>query len=120
MKLSVQPHEYEFMATVAEVARYHGANRPGQTALSFEGRDTSYGELDRQSNRLANALIAAGVGRGECVAYFGKNSDTYFELLFAAAKAGAVIVPIGWRLAPPEAAYIIDHAAAKAVFVGGE
>lgn len=120
MKLSLQPEEFEAMPTLAAVARYHGRNRPTQVALSFEGRATTYAALDYQSNQVANGLIAAGVKPGECVAYLGKNSDRYFEIMLAAGKARAITVPIGWRLAPAEIAYIIDHAEAKVLFVGAE
>jgi acyl-CoA synthetase (AMP-forming)/AMP-acid ligase II len=117
---SLRPEEYANIGTVADVVRYHGRNRPNQIALSFEGRDTTYAALDYQSNQTANALIAAGVQPGDGVAYLGKNSDRYFEIMFAASKARAITVPIGWRLSPPEIAYLIDHAEAKVVFVGRE
>ena len=50
----------------------------------------------------------------------GKNSDHYFELLFGAVKAGVVVAPIGWRLAPPEVAYIVGDSDAALLFVGPE
>jgi long-chain acyl-CoA synthetase len=58
--------------------------------------------------------------KGDRIAYVGKNSDHYFELLFGAAKAGVVLAPIGWRLAPREIAYILGDAEARMVFVGPE
>ena len=119
-KLSVEPHEYDAMPTIAEAARYHGRGRPNQIALTFEGRDTTYADLDRQSNQVANGLIAAGVGVGECAAYLGKNSDRYFEIFFGAGKARAIMAPVGWRLSPAEAAYIIGNCEAKILFVGDE
>jgi long-chain acyl-CoA synthetase len=115
-----QPYEAEHMPTLAEIARHQGRTRPDQTVLTFEGRETTYAALDRQTNHAANALIAAGVRPGECIAYFAKNSDHYFELLLAASKARAIMAPVGWRLAPAEAAYIIDHSEAKVLFVGPE
>src|SRR5574338_816585 len=115
-----QPHEAQYMPTMAEVARYQARARPEQVVLSFEGRETTYAALDRQANQAANALIAAGVKPGQCIAYFGKNSDRYFELLLAASKARAIMAPVGWRLAPAEAAYLIDHSEAKVLFVGPE
>jgi acyl-CoA synthetase (AMP-forming)/AMP-acid ligase II len=117
---SLQPEELDLMPTLADVPRYHARKRGAQTALSFEGRLTNYADLDARSNQAAQALIAAGVNPGECVAYFGKNSDHYFELLFAAAKVGAIITPVGWRLAAGEAAYILTDCDAKVVFVGPE
>ena len=44
---------------------------------------------------VAAALLAEGLIKGDRIAYVGKNSDHYFELLFGAAKAGVVLAPIG-------------------------
>jgi len=120
MAASLRPEEFEHMATLADVARYHGRTRGPNVALSFEGRDTTFAELDAHASQVANALIAAGVKKGECIGYLGKNSDHYFELLLGAAKAGAVLAPMGWRLAPGEVAYLVDYTQAKLMFVGPE
>ena len=101
----------------ADVMRRHAADRPDAVALSFEGRETRYGELHRRTNRVARALRAAGFQPGQRVGYLGKNSDRYFELLFGAAKAGLVMVPIGWRLAPAEVETILKDAEIGIVFV---
>lgn len=112
--------DFAMMPTLGDVARYHARERPEAIALSFEGRDTSFAQLDRNASRTAQALLAEGLGPGDRVAYVGKNSDLYFELLLGAAKAGVVTAPIGWRLAPPEIAYILGDTEAKMVFVGPE
>jgi len=112
--------DFDRMPTLGDLARYHGEARPDSVALSFEGRDTTFADFDRKTSQVANALIAAGLKIGDRVAYVGKNSDLYFELWFGAAKAGVVIAPIGWRLAPPEMAYIVTDSDAKIVFVGPE
>lgn len=120
MAASLKPEEFDLMPTLGDVPRHHAKTRGEQIALSFEGRLTTYADLDRHTNQIANALIAAGVKKGEAIAYFGKNSDHYFELVLGAAKAGAVIAPIGWRLAPGEVAYILDDTGASLLFVGPE
>ncbi len=112
--------DYDRMTTLGEVARYHAAERPNAIAFSFEGRDTTYGQFDAHTNQVGAALTASGVKPGDRIVYIGKNSDHYFELLFGAAKIGAVMAPVGWRLAPPEMAYIADDTDAGMVFVGPE
>jgi acyl-CoA synthetase (AMP-forming)/AMP-acid ligase II len=112
--------DFDAMPTLADVARYQAAQRPQSIALVFEGRETTFADFDTRSNQAANALIAEGLGKGDRIAYLGKNSDHYFELLFGAAKVGVVMAPIGWRLAPPEVAYIVGDAQAKLLFVGPE
>ncbi|MFZ4604734.1 MAG: fatty acid--CoA ligase [Caulobacter sp.] len=114
------PVDFDQMPTLAQVARYHARERGDSTALVFEGRTSSFADFDRRTNQVANALKAAGLSKGQRITYIGKNSDHYFELLFGAAKVGVVMTPIGWRLAPPEVAYIISDSAAPLVFVGPE
>ncbi|MBA4794387.1 fatty acid--CoA ligase [Phenylobacterium sp.] len=112
--------DFDAMPTLGDIPRYHGRERPEAVALTFEGRKTTYGEFDRHANQVAHALLASGVGKGDRIAYLGKNSDHYFELLFGAAKTGAVMTPVGWRLAPPEVAGIVADAEAKILFFGPE
>ncbi len=114
------PRDFDQMQTLGDIARFHAKARPQAIGLRFEGRDTSFAEFDRHTNQVANALIASGVKKGDRVAYIGKNSDLYFELLFGAAKMGAVTLPIGWRLAPAEMAYIVADGGGPLVFVGPE
>jgi acyl-CoA synthetase (AMP-forming)/AMP-acid ligase II len=112
--------DFNALMTLGDVTRAHAAERPDATAFEFEGRRTSFAALDAHTNQVAHALAAAGVRQGQRIAYLGKNSDHYFELLLGAAKAGVVMVPVGWRLAPPEIAFIVDNAEAQMLFVGGE
>ena len=57
---------------------------------------------------------------GERIAYLGKNSDIYFELLLGAMKANVVMAPVNWRLAGPEIAFIVGDCKAPVLFVGPE
>lgn len=93
---------------------------PDTTALIFEGQSTSYAVLDRETNLLANRLIAAGIEPGDRIAYLGKNSDRYFRLLIAVAKARAILLPLNWRLAQPELEYIVSDAQPKLLFCAEE
>ena len=106
--------------TLGDVPRIHTKFRPDAVASKFEGRMTTYAELDAYTNKVANALIAEGVAKGTRVGYLGKNSDYYFELLFGVAKMGAVSLPIGWRLAAPEIGYILNNGEISLLFVGAE
>jgi acyl-CoA synthetase (AMP-forming)/AMP-acid ligase II len=108
------------MATLADVPRHQAQARPNAVALEFEGRLTTYADFERHTNQVANALTAAGLVKGDRIAYLGKNSDHFFEILFGATKAGVVLAPVGWRLAPPEAAYIVKDAGARMLFIGPE
>ena len=108
------------IVTAGDIPRVHARLRPDAEALLFEARATSFAAFDTHTSRVANALAALGLRPGDRIAHLGKNTDLYFELLFGAFKAGVVLVPINWRLAPPEAAYILGDSGARALFVGPE
>jgi acyl-CoA synthetase (AMP-forming)/AMP-acid ligase II len=104
----------------AELIRYQARVRPEQVALTFEGRDTTYGQLNRRASRVANGLRAMSPAYQARVAMVAKNSDYFYEVLFGAAKARDVLVAVNWRLAPAEVAYIVNDAMAEVLFVGEE
>ncbi len=108
------------IACIADFARQQARTRGGAAASWFEGRTTTFGELDRRSNQVAHALIAADVQPGDRVAYLGKNMDVYYEILFGTAKARAALAAINNRLAPPELKFIASDAGAKVLFVAKE
>ena len=106
--------------TLDEMVRQQANDRGEAIAFEFEGRVTTFAEFDRNTNRVANALNALGVRAGERIAYLGKNSDIFFELLLGAIKAKVVTAPINWRLAGPEVAFIVEDCKAPVLFVGPE
>jgi acyl-CoA synthetase (AMP-forming)/AMP-acid ligase II len=71
-------------------------------------------------NRLANALISAGLQVGDRLAILAKNRVEYVYLYFAASKVGLVPVPLNFRLAPPQWTYIINDAQAQLLICSGE
>ena len=107
-------------ANLAEMVRDRAKSRGNAMVYEFEGRQTSFAEFDIRTNRVANALISLGVKPGERIAYLGKNSDVYFELLMGAMKANVVMAPVNWRLAGPEVVFIVGDCKAPVLFVGPE
>ena len=112
------PH-HDFV-TFDEILAFWAEKRPDQTAFEQDGRITSYAEADAMTRRLIALFKERGLAKGDRIAWLGKNSDRYCLLYMAAARMGAVMVPIGWRLAPPEIAYILSDTGAKLVFAGEE
>jgi long-chain acyl-CoA synthetase len=104
--------------SLADLIRTQAETIGDRVAFTFEGRDMTYRDLDAASNRVANALLAEGVGRGDRVAFLDKNTLELFELTFGAAKIGAVICPVNWRLAPGEIAHVVNDAQARVLVVG--
>jgi len=87
----------------------------GKIALKEKDRALTFDELNRRTNRLANALTAMGLAPGDKVSCFLENSMEIVELYLAAAKTGIVINPINFRLSPAEVGYIADNSDAKAM-----
>jgi acyl-CoA synthetase (AMP-forming)/AMP-acid ligase II len=83
---------------------------PDRPAITCGGRTLSFGGLDARSSQVARALRRAGVRPGDRIGVLSRNRTEYFELLFGAAKAGAVLVGLNWRLAAPEIAAILADA----------
>ncbi|MEW6270462.1 MAG: long-chain-fatty-acid--CoA ligase [Thermodesulfobacteriota bacterium] len=99
---------------------FHVRETP-EAELALDGtRRVTYGEASERVNRLANALLAAGLRRGDRFAYLAKNGVEYAIMYFAASKAGVVPVPLNYRLAPPEWSYIVNDAQARLLFARGE
>ena len=103
---------------VADVIRRHAAQRPEVVAVRQGERALTYRDLDERSSRLAQALLAAGVRSGTRVAYLDRSAPEVIELLFAAAKVGAVLVPVNWRLAVRELQAVLDDAQAPLLIAG--
>jgi acyl-CoA synthetase (AMP-forming)/AMP-acid ligase II len=103
-----------------DIARVHGRDRGDRVAVSFEGRDLTYAELDRRSDRVAGMLQKLGVKPGDRVAWLGRPSEAWYEIFFGVAKARACFAPINSRLAVPEIAFILQDSAADVFFVSPE
>ncbi|MFE3262527.1 amino acid adenylation domain-containing protein, partial [Nocardia sp. NPDC059229] len=67
---------------------------PAATAVVFQGRSLSYGELDARSNRLARLLIERGIGTEDLVAVAVPRSDDSYFAEWAVSKTGAAFVPV--------------------------
>jgi acyl-CoA synthetase (AMP-forming)/AMP-acid ligase II len=91
---------------------------PDQEVLVFGSKRLTYGELLSRIRRLAGALRALGVERGQAVAALDTNSADYVVTYYAAATIGAVFVPLNYRAKPPELEYMISAAKIAAIFVG--
>ncbi len=76
-----------------------------RTALVAESRRMTFTELDERTNRLARALRALGVRKGDRIGGLLINSPAFIETMLAAAKLGAIFVPMNVRLTPAEVAY---------------
>jgi fatty-acyl-CoA synthase len=86
---------------------------PHRTAIVHDGREWTYAQLHERATRLAYGLASLGVRHGDRVAYLGPNHPTLLESLFATGQLGGVFVPLNWRLATPELAYVLRDSGAR-------
>ncbi|HTR87534.1 MAG TPA: long-chain fatty acid--CoA ligase [Reyranella sp.] len=94
---------------------HHAGRRPRQLAIDDlqTARKFTYADLDRRTDRLAAALAAMGIGKGDRVALLAPNCAEYFEIQFACGRLGAIMLPLNWRLTVPELEYILDDSTPK-------
>jgi fatty-acyl-CoA synthase len=90
---------------------------PDKLAIQFAGDDLDYAAFAGRIRHTSGRLAALGVGRGDMVAYLGRNHPEMLALLFACARCGAIVVPLNWRHAAPEHARILTDCSPRAILV---
>lgn len=94
------------------------AERQPHTEFAVDRRQRlTYQEAQAASRRLAAALLDAGLQRGDRIAVLAKNCVEYALVYFAASRAGVVPVPLNYRSAPAEWAYVIQDSGAPLLLV---
>ncbi len=104
-----------FPSTVGQILTRSAARTPDRVALHFGERSWTYAELDAAVSRVAARLLAAGLGPGDRVAAYGKNSDAYLALYLGCARAGLVHVPVNFNATGDELTYLLTQSGATAV-----
>lgn len=92
------------------------ANRDRPAVVDGD-RALNYAQLEDRSNRLANALLAKGLQRGDRIALLARNRLEYVEIELAAAKADLILAALNWRLGDRELAHCINLVEPKLVIV---
>jgi long-chain acyl-CoA synthetase len=96
---------------------YPGTHAPDKPAvvMAGSGRTVTYGELDKNSARLAAALNDMGLRKGDVIAMLTDNAPEAFEIYWAAMRSGLYVTAVNWHLAADEAAYILADCSARVV-----
>ena len=100
----------------------HADRAPDSTAVVVPatGQRISYRAMVDQSKRLANALRSRGLRPGDHVAIFMTNVPEYFEVVWAARRAGYFYTAINWHLTPGEVRYMLENSESKALIVSAD
>ena len=111
--LSAGEEYHDLVSLVRGKSRKNG----GRIAVRFQGRDLSYEELDRESDRVANGLAAVGVGPGDRVAALLFNTPEFLQLWFGLAKRHAILVPLNTALKGEILRYELADSTPKGIVV---
>jgi O-succinylbenzoate-CoA ligase len=113
----VDEREGEEMNTTDFLSIAH-AICPDRDCVVFEGKRHTYAQTNERANRFANALAQSGVEKGDRVGILQVNCNQFVEAYYAAAKLGAIFVPLNFRAKAEELAYMITNAEAKVLLAG--
>ncbi len=103
---------------IAEFITLSSAICPDRVAVVFEGKRSSFSELNERINRFANAMAGLGMGKGDKLAMLQVNCSQCVEAYFAAAKLGVIYVPLNFRAKADELTYMINSSEASILLVG--
>lgn len=108
------------MASFPDLLARRAELTPGHCAFEEQatGRRLNYAELDARAGRAAGLMQARGVREGDRVAILCRNRIAFFEILFAAAKMGAILVPLNWRMPSAELDQLIADSRPALLFHG--
>ncbi|MFN8532426.1 MAG: long-chain-fatty-acid--CoA ligase [Dehalococcoidia bacterium] len=101
-----------------ELVRIPAMTVPEKVCLVFEDRRFTYEQLLDRILRLAAALHARGVGKGERVAIIHTNCNEYVEAYYAVAMVGGVFVPLNYRARSDELVHLLNDSDTTTIFIG--
>ena len=101
------------------VLEHHALRTPDKPLAVHGGDVVTYRQMQDRAAALATGLQDLGVAVGDVVGLLSYTSLEFLEVIFAANHLGAIAMPINWRLAAAEVAYILEHSQAR-VFVCDE
>ena len=108
------------MVNLSSFIHAHALRQPDRPALIYADQRVSYAALDQRIVRAAAFLASKGIGPGDIVAVFMKNSAAFVEIAFATSHLGAVFLPVNFRLSGEECGYIVAHAGARLLLADEE
>ncbi len=109
--------------TITEILARNARLTPKSPALieitpsQGKRREITWQQFDEQANRMANALIARGVKKGDVVVHLMMNSIEWLEAYFGILKAGAIAAPLNFRFISRQIKYCVDIAEPKAMIL---
>ncbi len=91
---------------------------PDREFMLFDEKKMTFLQTSDRVNRFANSLLESGIKKGDRIGILQVNCSQYIEAYFAAARIGAIFVPLNFRAKTDELVYMISHAEAKILLAG--
>ncbi|HWR67867.1 MAG TPA: AMP-binding protein [Desulfomonilia bacterium] len=91
---------------------------PHSEAIVFKDRRITYAEYHRESDRAAAGMLARGVKKGDRVGIYLSSCPEFLFTYMAAAKIGAIAVPVSWRFTPKEVKFVLEDAGVSFLVMG--
>ncbi len=111
-------YDFTFYDLISRNAQAFGGRTCWQEA--DDGRKLTFAEYKQRVELLAGGLSAAGIEKGDRIGVLGKNSLEFFLVYGAAARIGAIVLPVNWRLSADEVCYNLNDCQPKIVFADAE
>ncbi len=99
--------------TLDKTLPFHADSQGDKLAIVTPKGGLTYKQFNQRADRAAQGLLSSGLKAGDRVAFLGQECAQYFELIFACAKSGLVLVPINWRLTATEVNHILADSEAS-------
>ncbi len=108
------------MINLSSFIAFHAGRTPERCALKYRGEEISYAAFDQRIRTVGGWLASRGIGPNDVIAVLMKNSAAFLDIAFAASHIGAIFLPINYRLASDEIAYIVENAGARVLIADEE
>jgi fatty-acyl-CoA synthase len=99
---------------------FHARQTPERCALKYRGEQITYAAFHARIQTVGRWLASRGIGPDDVVAVLMKNSAAFLDIAFAASHVGAIFLPINFRLASDEIAYIVENSGARLLIADEE
>ena len=110
--------EAYFMLIVPDIIQQSAFQFPDRCAISVNDTELTFAEVDDRASRLAQLILDMGISPGERIALLAMNETEFFEVQIAAIRAGVALVPLNFRLAASELAFIMENSEPQLLITG--
>ena len=108
------------MINLSSFIAFHARQTPERCALKYHGEEIAYAVFNKRIGIVGGWLASRGIGPDDVVAVLMKNSAAFLDIAFAVSHIGAIFLPINYRLASDEIAYIVENSGARVLIADEE